>query len=59
MEIKQLLCKIGIHKNKVIGTAVNPFIAHTIIVAFGCERCGKKSSKGEIWNAEDIRLMIE
>lgn len=49
-------CKIGWHKNIIIGTAYNPFMKGTVIVAYGCERCGKKSKKGAVMSEEDSRL---
>jgi hypothetical protein len=43
---KSILCKIGIHKNREIGRALFPYDVSKEIIAFGCNRCGKKSKNG-------------
>lgn len=48
MKETKWLCKLGIHKNKVIGMTQYPYMKNQTIIAFGCERCGKKSKHGRI-----------
>lgn len=59
---KDIWCKLGFHKNKILGTAIYPKIlagkyqdeGSPYIVAFICSKCGKKSDRGLILTQKQI-----
>ena len=50
----KILCLLGFHKKKVIGTAIYPHDTKMTILTFGCVKCQKKLESGMILPTDQV-----